>query len=60
MCSQLLNPTLWGPVDSNPQEPLQHLLLVDFLDDGHSDDQCEQIPHCSFDLNFSNKCAAGF
>ena len=24
-----------------------------FFDDGHSD-QCEMIPHCSFDLHFSN------
>ena len=33
--------------------PLQHLLSVDFFDVGHSD-QCEVIPHCSFDLHFSN------
>ena len=33
--------------------PLQHLLSVDFLNDGHSD-WCEVIPHCSFDLHFSN------
>ena len=33
--------------------PLQHLLFVDFFDDGHSD-RCEVIPHCSFDLHFSN------
>ena len=34
--------------------PLQHLLFVDFLfDDGHYN-QCEAIPHCSFDLHFSN------
>ena len=32
--------------------PLQHLLFV-FSDDGHSD-HCEVIPHCSFDLHFSN------
>ena len=32
---------------------LQHLLFVDFFDYGHSD-QCEVIPHCSFDLHFSN------
>ena len=32
---------------------LQHLLLVDFFHDGHSD-QCEVISHCSFDLHFSN------
>ena len=31
--------------------PLQHLLFLD--DDGHSD-WCEVIPHCSFDLHFSN------
>ena len=33
--------------------PLQHLLFVDFFGDGHSD-RCEVIPHCSFDLLFSN------
>ena len=33
--------------------PLQHLLFVDFFDDGHSG-QREVIPHCSFDLHFSN------
>ena len=40
--------------------PLQHLLFEDvlmmailFFDDGHSD-WCEVIPHCSFDLHFSN------
>ena len=32
--------------------PLQHLLFVDFFDDGH-DDQCEVLSHCSFDLHFS-------
>ena len=31
--------------------PLQHLLFVDFFDDGHSD---EVTSHCSFDLHFSN------
>ena len=35
-------------------DPLQHLLFVDFFDDGHSD-QCEVISHCSFALHFSNK-----
>ena len=30
--------------------PLQHLLFIDFFDDGHSD-RCEVIPHCSFDLH---------
>ena len=41
--------------------PLQHLLFVDFFDDGHSD-QCEVIPHRSFDLRFSNNwwCWASF
>ena len=33
--------------------PLQHLLFVDFLSDGHSD-WCEVILHCSFDFHFSN------
>ena len=33
--------------------PLQHLLFVDFFYDGHSD-PCEVVPHCSFDLHFSN------
>ena len=33
--------------------PLQHLLFVDFFDDGHSD-QWEVISHRSFDLHFSN------
>ena len=32
--------------------PLQHLLFVEFFDDGHSD-RCEVTPHCSFDLHFS-------
>uniref|UniRef100_A0A8D0U4P6 Uncharacterized protein n=1 Tax=Sus scrofa TaxID=9823 RepID=A0A8D0U4P6_PIG len=32
---------------------LQHLLSVDFFDDGHSE-RCEVIPHYSFDLHFSN------
>ena len=33
--------------------PLQYLLFVDFFDDSHSD-WCELVPHCSFDLHFSN------
>ena len=33
--------------------PLQHLLFVDFSDDAHTN-WCEVIPHCSFDLHFSN------
>ena len=37
----------------------QHLLFVDFFDDGHSDG-CEVIPHCSFDLHFSNNDAPYF
>ena len=32
---------------------LQHLLFVDFLDDGHPDPH-EVISHFSFDLHFSN------
>ena len=33
--------------------PLQNLVFVDFFDDDHSD-WCKGIPHCSFDLHFSN------
>ena len=33
--------------------PLQHLLLCRLLDSSHSD-QCEIVPHCGFDLHFSN------
>ena len=33
--------------------PLQHLLLVEFFYDGHSD-PCEVMPHFGFDLYFSN------
>ena len=32
--------------------PLQHLLFID-VNGGHSD-WCEVVPHCSFDLRFSN------
>ena len=40
--------------------PLQHLLLVD-LDSSHSD-QREMVPHCGFDLHFSDneQCWASF
>ena len=40
---------------------LQHLLFVDLFVDGHSD-WCDVIPHCSFDLHFSNmeQCWASF
>ena len=31
----------------------KHLLFVDFFADGHSG-WCEVIPHCNFDLHFSN------
>ena len=33
--------------------PVQHLLFVEFFDDGYAD-WCEAIAHCSFDLHFSN------
>ena len=41
--------------------PLQHLLFIDFFGDGHSDG-CEVIPHCGFDLFFSNneQCRSSF
>ena len=33
--------------------PLQHLLLVDFSDSSHSDWRV-MVPHCGFDLHFSD------
>ena len=33
--------------------PLQHLLLVELFD-GSCFDQCEMVPHCGFDLHFSD------
>ena len=33
--------------------PSPALVVCRFFDDGHSD-QCEVVPHCSFDLQFSN------
>jgi len=33
--------------------PLQHLLFVDFFNHSHFG-RCEVIPHCRFDLRFSN------
>ena len=41
--------------------PLQHLLFVDYFNDGHSDGG-ELIPHGSFDLHFSDndQCLESF
>ena len=33
--------------------PLQHLLFLDLFDSSHSDQQ-EMVPHCGFDLHFSD------
>ena len=33
--------------------PFPAFIVCRFFDDGHSD-QCEMIPHCGFDLHFSN------
>ena len=33
--------------------PSPAVIVCRFFDDGHSD-QCEVIPHCSFDLHFLN------
>ena len=33
--------------------PSPAFIVCRFFDDGHPD-QCEVIPHCSFDLHFSN------
>uniref|UniRef100_A0A4X1TE61 Uncharacterized protein n=1 Tax=Sus scrofa TaxID=9823 RepID=A0A4X1TE61_PIG len=35
------------------QHPLQHLLFIDFFDDGHSG-WCKVVPHRGFDLHFFN------
>ena len=41
--------------------PFQHLFFVDFFDGSHSD-QHEMVPHCGFDLHFSDNewCWASF
>ena len=39
-----------GPLFSTPSPAF---IVCRFFDDGHSD-WCEVIPHCSFDLHFSN------
>ena len=50
--------TIYIPTNDEKSFPfflhlLLHLLFADFFNDGHSD-LCEVIPHCSFDLHFSD------
>ena len=47
---------IYIPISKEGEFPFLHtlssMLFVDF-NDGHSD-WCEVVPHCSFDLHFSN------
>ena len=51
LCQFAFPPTVQeGPLFSTPSAAF---IACRFFDDGHSD-LCEVIPHCSFDLHFSN------
>ena len=63
--SSIVAVSIYIPMKNARAFPFLHILsafiVCGLFDEGHSD-QCEVIPHCSFDLHFSNdeRCWASF